>query len=473
MTKSPYLRSLLGELSQQWKIAWPLFIAQTAQMGTGVVDTIMAARFDPMDLAAIAIGYNIWLPLYLLVLGVLFATSTIIAQDFGAGRIDKIRAQLPQSLWLAMILGLVVGPICYFSNPILDLLGLAEGTQIKAHDYVKMVALGLPAVGIFHALRYHTQGLGITKPFATASVIGFIANIPLNYGFIYGKWGLPSLGAEGCGIATAISMWLSLLLIGFYVLQSKALAKYLPPIRFESPSWTAIKDILSLGLPIGLTFFLEVGVFSFISLLIATLGDTAIAAHQIAFNIWDMFYIPMLAAGTAMSTRIGHAIGAAQPNAIRLALWVGTGTAVVLSLLTMAVLFTVPEIIITMYTDDAEIHGLATRLIKLAAFFILLDAVQIMGSFTLRAFKETRFPFLMMVISYWLIALPLGYWLGIVEAQNPQDGAAGFWYATIAGISTCALLIVLRVWRVLHMPLPSRRIFTQDDPHIAPKSALD
>ena len=461
------------ELRHQWRIAWPLFIAQTAQMGTGVVDTIMAARFNPTDLAAIAIGYNIWLPLYLLVLGVLFATSSIIAQDFGAGRIDKIRAQLPQSLWLAMILGLVVSPICYFSNPILDLLGLVQSTQIKAHDYVKMVALGLPAVGIFHALRYHTQGLGITRPFATASVIGFIANIPLNWGFIYGKWGLPSLGAEGCGIATAISMWISLLLIVFYVLQSKSLAKYLPPIRYEPPSWSAIKAILRLGMPIGLTFFLEVGVFSFISLLIATLGDTAIAAHQIAFNIWDMFYIPMLAIGTAMSTRIGHAIGAAQPNAIRQALWVGAGVAIIVSLLTMAVLFTVPELIISVYTDDADIHALATRLIKLAAFFILIDAVQIIGSFTLRAFKETRFPFLMMVISYWFVALPLGYWLGIVEALNPEDGAAGFWYATIAGIATCSLLIVLRVWRILNMPLPSRRIFTPEDPQAISKSALD
>ena len=64
-----------------WRIGWPLLIAQTAQMGTGVVDTIMAARFGDKDLAAIAIGFNIWLPLYLVVLGVIFASSTIIAQD--------------------------------------------------------------------------------------------------------------------------------------------------------------------------------------------------------------------------------------------------------------------------------------------------------------------------------------------------------------------------------------------------------
>jgi len=473
VTESLHPPSLTGELRQQWRIAWPLFIAQTAQMGTGVVDTVMAARFDPTDLAAIAIGYNIWLPLFLLVLGVLFATSTIVAQDFGAGRIDKIRAQLPQSLWLAIILGLIVSPICYFSNPILDLLNLVESTQVKAHDYVKMVALGLPAVGVFHALRYHTQGLGITKPFAAASVIGFIANIPLNWGFIYGQWGLPSLGAEGCGIATAISMWLSLLLIAFYVLRSNAVARFLPPIRYQPPSWSAIKDILSLGVPIGLTFFLEVGVFSFIALLVATLGDTAMGAHQIAFNVWDMFYIPMLAVGTAMSTRIGHAIGAGRPDAVRLALWVGASISAAIGLCTMLVLFTVPELIISMYTDDANIHALATRLIKLAAFFILIDAIQIVGSFTLRAFKETRFPFLMMVVSYWLIALPLGYWLGIVEATNPQDGAAGFWYATIAGIAMCAFLIVLRVWRVLHMPLPTKRIFTQQPPDTPPKTALD
>ena len=446
---------LKAEFVQIWRIAWPLLIAQLAQMGTGVVDTMMAARYGEQDLAAIAIGYNIWLPIFLLVLGVLFATSTIVAQDYGAQRIDKIRSQLPQALWLAIVLGMITSPLAWFCEPLLQLLQLEPGTESKAMAYTRMVALGLPAAGLFHALRFHTQGLGVTKPFAVASVIGFLANIPLNYAFIFGQWGVPELGAEGCGIATALSMWLSVALIIAYIAVDKSIRAYLPAAHWVAPRWSILQEIVALGLPIGFTFFLEVGVFSLIALLVATLGDTAMASHQIAFNIWDMFYIPMLAIGTAMSTRMGHAIGAGNRAGIFSAFGAGCLVAAAISLGTTAILLTVPELIIAVYTDDTDIQQLATRLIRLAAFFILIDGVQIVGSFTLRAFKETRFPFVVMVVSYWLVALPLGWWLGLHQTDDMGDGAAGFWYATIAGIAVCAVLISLRVRSVLTAEVPS------------------
>jgi len=445
--------SLREELKNLSVIAVPLLVAQSAQMGTGVVDTIMAARYGEQDLAAIAVGFNIWLPIYLLILGTIFATATIVAQDFGAGRIQKIRDSLPQSLWLAVFLGLILSPAAWFSGPIMDVLGLETTTKVLALEYTQMVALGLPATGIFQALRYHTQGLGVTQPFAVAAAIGFLLNIPLNYAFIFGHWGAPELGAKGCGIATAISMWLSVVIMVGYVVLSKRIRHYLPAWTPVAPNWSIIREILSVGMPMGLTFFLEVGVFSLIALLVATWGDTAIAAHQIAFNIWDLFYIPMLAIGTAMSTRMGHAIGAGRTEGVHRALIVGATAAAVVGVATTGLLLSFPEAIITLYTDSDEIRPVATRLIKLAAFFILLDAAQIVGSFILRAFKETKYPFVAMVISYWFISLPLGWILGLELASTPSDGAAGFWYATITGIAVCAGLIALRV-RVLLRGLP-------------------
>jgi MATE family multidrug resistance protein len=445
--------SLREELKNLSAIAVPLLVAQSAQMGTGVVDTVMAARYGEQDLAAIAVGFNIWLPIYLLILGTIFATATIVAQDFGAGRIQKIRDSLPQSLWLAVFLGLLLSPAAWFSGPVMDVLGLEATTKVLALEYTQMVALGLPATGIFQALRYHTQGLGVTQPFAVAAAIGFLLNIPLNYAFIFGHWGAPELGAKGCGIATAISMWLSVAIMIGYVVLSKRIRHYLPAWTPVAPNWSIIREILSIGMPMGLTFFLEVGVFSLIALLVATWGDTAIAAHQIAFNIWDLFYIPMLAIGTAMSTRMGHAIGAGRTAGVHRALIVGATAAAVVGVATTGLLLSFPEAIIALYTDSDEIRPVATRLIKLAAFFILLDAAQIVGSFILRAFKETKYPFVAMVISYWFIALPLGWLLGLELASTPSDGAAGFWYATITGIAVCAGLIALRV-RVLLRGLP-------------------
>ena len=449
-TDSPRFTSqMLAELRPLWRIAWPLLIAQTAQIGTGVVDTLMAGNYGDVDLAAIAVGFNIWLPLYLIILGTLFACSAIVAQDFGAGRIERVRSFLPQGLWVAVALSAVMTPLCLNSDIAIALLGLPEETAAKTSAYVSRVGLGFPALGIFMALRYHTQGLGITAPFAFASVVGFIANVPLNYMLIFGVWGAPELGAEGCGLATAASMWISTLIILLYVLEARSLQPYLPNRWLEGPDWGRISEILVVGFPVGLTFFLETGVFSAITLLIATLGDAAVAAHQIAINVWDVFYIPMISVGSAMATRMGHAIGARNALGVRMALRVGAALSTLIGLLAMSLLLLFPDAIIGAYTQSEDIRDLALRLLRLAALFIMIDVVHIVGSFVLRAYKETRFPFIVVTLSYWGLALPLGYLLAIHWGDGSPNGTLDFWYTTILGIAVAATLITWRVRQIL------------------------
>jgi len=440
--------ALLQEAGPLWRIAWPLLIAQTAQIGTGVVDTLMAGNYGDADLAAIAVGFNIWLPLYLIILGTLFACSAIVAQDFGANRIDRIGSFLPQGLWVAMAISAVMTPMCLQSGVVINLLGLPDETAAKTTAYVSRVGLGFPALGLFMALRYHTQGLGVTAPFAMASVAGFIANVPLNYMLIFGHWGAPELGAEGCGLATAASMWITTSIILLYVISAKSLKPYLPSRWLQKPDRQRITEILVVGLPVGMTFFLETGVFAAITLLIATLGDTAVAAHQIAINIWDVFYIPMVSIGSAMATRMGHAIGAGNAQGVRMALRVGALIGTLIGLITMAVLLLFPNAIINAYTASADIRFLALQLLRLAALFIMIDVVQILGSFVLRAYKETRFPFIVVTFSYWGLALPVGYLLAIHWGDGSVEGTVDFWYATILGITVATLLISWRVRRI-------------------------
>ena len=442
------ISSLLQEAGPLWRIAWPLLIAQTAQIGTGVVDTLMAGNYGDADLAAIAVGFNIWLPLYLIILGTLFACSAIVAQDFGANRIDRIRSFLPQGLWVAMAISAVMTPMCLQSGVVINLLGLPDETAAKTAAYVSRVGLGFPALGLFMALRYHTQGLGVTAPFAMASVAGFIANVPLNYMLIFGHWGAPELGAEGCGLATAASMWITTSIILLYVVSAKSLKPYLPSRWLQKPDRQRITEILVVGLPVGMTFFLETGVFAAITLCIATLGDTAVAAHQIAINIWDVFYIPMVSIGSAMATRMGHAIGAGNAQGVRMALRVGALIGTLIGLITMAVLLLFPNAIINAYTASADIRFLALQLLRLAALFIMIDVVQILGSFVLRAYKETRFPFIVVTFSYWGLALPVGYLLAIHWGDGSVEGTVDFWYATILGITVATLLISWRVRRI-------------------------
>jgi MATE family, multidrug efflux pump len=447
------LSSYVDEYRALLRIAWPMLIAQLAQMGTGVVDTMMAGRYGSEDLAAIAIGYNIWLPLYLFFIGVMLGTTTIIAQDFGAGRIQRIKDSLPQSLWLALILGLAAAPICYFSGPILDLLNLEPSTRDKSLGYLRACAFGMPAAALFQALRCHTQGIGIMRPFAIASVIGFIANIPLNYAFIYGKWGAPEMGAVGCGWATAISLWLSPILISIYISRAERLRTYLPPLKFVGFRLQILKEILRLGLPMGLSFFLEVAVFSLIALLIATLGNTAMAAHQIAYNVWEIVYMVLVSIGSALATRIGHGIGAGDREKVGLAINCGASSILVLGSLFMILLLSYSGWMISLYTEDLAIREIAKALIALAALFILIDGTQVTVTFALRAFKDTTFPFLVLCGAYWLITLPLGYWLGIVISGEALDGTVGFWKAMIVGVALSTVVLIRRLFTTLRKPL--------------------
>lgn len=448
------LTAIRGEVRALFTLAWPMVIAQLAQIGTGVVDTIMAGHYSATDLAAIAIGYNIWLPIYIFVVGISLGASVIIAQHLGAERIHQIRNSLPQALWLALGLGLIAGPLCYGSEPLLQLLNLDSDTQQKSLDYVQAVAIGLPAAAIFEALRCHNQGIGIMRPFAVASVLGFLANIPLNYALMYGRWGFPELGAAGCGWATAFSMYLSATVLALYMFRAKPLKLYLPERLWRAPRLAPIMEILRLGLPLGLTFFIEMAFFSVIALFIATLGDIAVAAHQIAFNMWDVVYMPLISFGSALAVRLGHAIGAGDRAAVNLSILCGSFMTVGVGLLGTVLLLTSPASLVSLYTSDTAITGVAVSLVKLAGLFIAIDAAQVAASYCLRAFKDTRFPLYALCIAYWLITLPLGYWFGIVKSQDALNGAVAFWQSMIAGIAVTSVLVHVRLYKTLKKPLP-------------------
>ena len=308
--------------------------------------------------------------------------------------------------------------------------------------------------------KRQNQGIGIIRPFAVASVIGFLANIPLNYMFIYGKWGAPELGAAGCGVATAIAMWLSPVLISVYMTRAKQLKPYLPPLQLVRPDWVVLREICRLGLPMGLSFFLEVAAFSVIALLIATLGNTAMAAHQIAFNLWDVVYMVLISIGSALATRVGHAIGGSDKTRVRLAIRCGASITLLVGLACMTVLLSVPGLIVAAYTDDAAIHDMAITLIRLAALFIAVDAVQVTTTFALRAYKDTRFPFIVLCSAYWLVTLPLGYVLGFIVTQDPLQGTMGFWKGMIVGIALTAVVLGARLLKTLQKPLPERQHMT-------------
>ncbi|MGE4477221.1 MAG: MATE family efflux transporter, partial [Stutzerimonas sp.] len=211
------LRRVRLELRTLFALALPMMIAQLASTAMGFVDTVMAGRVSPQDLAAVALGNSIWVPVYLLVSGIMLATTPNVAQRFGAGQQQQIGPLVRQALWMGASIGTLSALLMWNAEPILHRMHVAPALIEPTIAYLRAVACGFPAVALYQVLRCFSDGLGHPRPSMVIGILGLLLNIPLNYIFIYGKLGVPAMGGVGCGVSTALVMLFMLLAMSFWV----------------------------------------------------------------------------------------------------------------------------------------------------------------------------------------------------------------------------------------------------------------
>ena len=250
------------ELKQLFHLMLPILVTQFAYAGFGLIDTIMAGHMSAEDLAAIAVGVGLWIPVMLLFSGIMIATTPLVAEANGARTPEKIPSIVRQSLWIALILGIIAMLILQATPLLLPLFGVPDSLLPKASLFLHAIAFGMPAVTMYSALRNYSEALGFPRPVTALSLGALVALIPLNFIFMYGLGPIPHLGSAGCGFATAILQWLMLIILAIYVFKAKRYQKTQPLTHWEKMNPVLIKRILKLGLPIGLAIFFEVSIFS-------------------------------------------------------------------------------------------------------------------------------------------------------------------------------------------------------------------
>lgn len=437
-----------AELRQLTRLSLPLILAQLSHMAMGFVDTVMAGRVSPADLAAVAIGSSVWFPVMLFVAGLLMALTPMVAHHFGAADHHKIPAVLHQGLWIALFLGL--GGFLLLRNMewLLELLKLDKEVQRLAAGYLRAVAWGFPALAIYQALRSFSEGISLTRPIMLIGFLGLACNIPANYVLIYGKLGFPALGGVGCGWATALVMWVMMLALAGLILHGRGY-RFLPPLAvWQPPAPELLGRMLRLGFPIGISFFIETSLFAVIALLVASLGTTVVAGHQIALNFTSLIFMVPLSFSMAITIRVGQTMGARQPATARFSAYSGILTTLVIAALCSSLILLLAPQIATLYTPDSEVRQIAVGLLFFAALFQISDALQVSAAGALRGYKDTRIPMIITFIAFWFIGLPTGYLLGLSDGAGLHLGAAGFWIGLVAGLTSAALLQSLRLWRV-------------------------
>ncbi len=422
------------------RIAWPVIIAQVSVVGMHFTDTIMAGRLGPNALASVSLGMTLAIPIYLAVLGVLSAVSPSIAQLIGAQREEEVGGVFRQGAWLSLGLVLVSIPVMRHVGVLMSWLEVDAAIVPEARGYLDAVSWGLPAVCVLFLLRFFSEGVAAPRMYMWVMLFGALVNIFADYAFMYGKFGMPALGAVGCGVATALVQTLISLVFLAYVIARRQFRVYRLFTTFEGPHPHVLLELMRIGMPAAGAFLLEGGLFSVVSVLMGTLGATAVAAHQIVVNFASLTFMMSLGIASATSVCVGQAAGAGDRAGVRRAGFTGIVLAGLAMSMAALVMLLLPGPIIAMYTHDAAVTEIAMGLIFAAALFQVSDGTQVCTVGALRGLKDTLYPMLLSVVAYWCLGLPVAWYFGFTRALGPQ----GLWIGLIAGLSFAAIMLIFR-----------------------------
>ena len=431
-----------AEIVRTLQLAAPVMVGMVASFGMNFVDTVMAGRLPDKEisLAAIATGGAIWSAMLMFILGLMMAIQPVVAHLDGANNPAEAGVAARQAVWIALVAAIPFVLVLNFGHVVLQGMGVDASIIPTAIEYLSALAWGAPAICLLLLLRFFSEGTGHTRPTMYIGLMGIALNIPLNYILMFGKLGMPALGARGTGYATSLVICLQLLVMLIYVRRHSHFGPYELFKSWDWPQWVAIRKLIAIGLPIGTAIFVEGSLFVGAALLIARLGALPASAHLIAINFSALMFMVPLGLASAITTRVGNALGRGDPRAARYAGLIGMVIMLFTQTLSAASMLIFPEFIVGIYTSDAAIRSIAVSLLFLSAIFQYADGIQICAAGALRGLKDTLVPMFINIVSYLLIGLSVGYYLTFNRDMCP----AGMWIGMIVGLSFGAVLLLSR-----------------------------
>ena len=416
-------------------------------MLVSVCDSVMVGNqygVGTASLAAISVGVSTTNVLIIMGIGLSMGAVPLVAT--AAGRHDEpaLRRLLVSSVWLCTLAGLALAGLSELLPRVMPHLGQAPAVVAMAAPWVRVVGWSLLPLMVFQGFREFAEGLGLTRQAMWLSIGANVVNALLCYAFIFGHWGAPQMGLIGSAWATLISRVLMAALMAAYVLR----AARLRPYRATAAEWlrphaAALRRLVALGGPIGGQMMFEMGAFAFSALMIGWLGAVQQAAHQIAINVAGVTYMAASGIAAAATIRVGNLRGAGDLPAARqagfAAYWLTFGFMGAMGILLISTRHLVPYI----YISDPQVVAQAATLLLIAALFQVSDGLQVVGLGALRGLEDVKVPSIVALLAYWVVALPLGYFLGF----KMHFGAPGVWTGLLVGLSIVAGVLLLRFRR--------------------------
>ncbi len=441
------LRKLVdkGELKRLLVLMLPLYIANLMNMGMGVVDTIVAGQAGPEQLAGVALGGSVTVPIMVAVGTVLTIIGPMISRLRGAGSEGKVGLLLNNAKLLAVIL-MAVEVAALSAGVMVFPLVSDDAVMVQvASDYLYYLMLGVPASVMLRCLQGHFEGYGHTRPAMFIAFAGLVLNIPLNFAFVFGWGPIPALGGAGTGLTTTLIQYMMMgalmMLMAFYPRYRRNMVQMWAA---RLPEWRVVREIFYKGLPLGVASLCEMTFFCVVTLVIAPLGALAVGAHQVAINVSAVLFMFPLSLSVATSIRSAYHVGARDK--VRFDALLRTSItfmlAVILSLALLTICFR--REIIALYTDELPIIELASGLLLICAVYQLSDALQALMSGLLRGCHDTQAITWVNMFSYWVIGFPLACILIRTDLIVPAMGPAGAWVSFVVALTITALLLCWR-----------------------------
>lgn len=432
------LQSYRIHFQKTFSIAYPVMLSQLGHILVGVADSIMVGKLGAQPLAAVSLANSIFSVVLMFGIGVSIAVTPLVATADGEGNHERSGLIFKHGLLINAILGVLLCILIIGASFLLYSFGQPPQVVDLTIPYLAIIAASLIPFMLFQSYKQYAEGLSFTRVAMYITVSANLLNIFFNYLLIYGEWGMPALGLNGAGWATLISRVGMAVAMMIYATNTAWYKTRKTQIKGFSKS--LIQRLLKIGIPTAMQYVFEVGAFSFASIMMGWIGTKALAAHQIAINLAAISYMIATGLAAAATVRVGNQLGKKDmPNMRRAgftAVMMGWG----LMIFSAIVFILFRDDLPMLYIDEAEVIELAASLLVIAAFFQLSDGSQAVGLGLLRGMADVKIPTVITLFAYWIVALPLGYWLAFGLGWGPQ----GVWLGLLCGLSISAVLLLFR-----------------------------
>lgn len=450
-----YMLFVKKDIKKLLSVMIPILVAQVSTAGVTFINTTMAGHAGADDLAGVSVGAGLFYPLLASIIGLLMAGTPLMAQLIGR----KERESLPFIVRSGMVIGLSVWALFtaayfFFIDDLLASLALEAAVEHIARYYLMTMIGVVFFLALMIPLRCLTDTAGSTSISMKLFLMAPVINGIFNYLFIYGHGGMPALGGIGAGLATMMTYGFLLGLFLLVVMKSKDLGgkQIFSSLALRSKD---LREYLIVGVPSGLSIFMEMSLFSLIIVFLSRYGTDALAAYQIADNFASLVYMLPVSCSMALTILIATAVGAGDMTLARRYKKAGFVVAMAGAMMTASFTVLFRNSIGSVYTDDAAVALIAGQFLIYSAGWQLFDAISTPIQGILRGLKDTRISFILMVLAYWGGCFPMSLFLD----SHTALGADSFWLGLDFGVGCSAFLMVLRLLYVERKldgrPMPS------------------